>query len=187
MRLKKIGCVLLVMVLTITCFAGCGGNGSEVSAREKRIEQDELIVTIGAEPETGFDATTGGHGSLTKVFFSTLFKRDKQLGWENDLATGYTVSPDKLTWTVTLRKDALFTDGTPVTAEDVAFTYSTAKESGSEIDLTMLESVKAVDDYTVEFKLKRTFSPFIERMAYLGIIPKHAYDENFKDNPMNVR
>jgi peptide/nickel transport system substrate-binding protein len=184
MKLKKIGCVLLVMVLAITCFAGCGGSDSEVSAREGRIEKDELIVAIGAEPETGFDATTGGHGSITRVFFSTLFRRDKQLGWENDLAAGYTVSPDKLTWTVILRKDALFTDGTPVTAEDVAFTYSTAKESGSDIDLTMIENVKAVDDYTVEFKLKRPYSPFIERMAYLGIIPKHAYDENFKDNPI---
>ena len=71
-----------------------------------------------------------------------------------------------------------------VTAEDVAFTYETAKNSGSEIDLTMIDKITAKDDTTIEFKLNRTYSAFMERLAYLGIVPKHAYDENFKDNPV---
>ena len=115
-------------------------SGSETSAavgREERKENDQVIVAIGEEPDTGFDPSTGGHGSITKVFFSTLFMRDKELGWTNDLATGYKVSDDKLTWTVTIRDDAVFTDGSRVTAGDVAFTYSTAKESGSDIDLSI--------------------------------------------------
>ena len=41
---------------------------------------------------------TGGHGLMTKsIFLSSLFKRDKELGMENDLATEYKVSHDKLT------------------------------------------------------------------------------------------
>lgn len=186
MDIKKITAFILILVLASAGLAGCGKSEGEkgISAREKRIANDELIVAIGSEPETGFDSTTGGHGSITKVFFSTLFKRDKELGWANDLATGYRVSDDKLTWTISLRDDALFTDGTKVTAEDVAYTYRTAKDSGSDIDLTMIDSIKAVNDTTVEFKLKRPYSPFIERLAYLGIIPEHAYDENFKDNPV---
>lgn len=192
MKLKKLLALGLAVALSVTSLVGCSQSSSSssnssseaTSKREERIKNDELIVAIGAEPETGFDATTGGHGSLTKVFFSTLFKRDKDLGFENDLATGYKVSDDKLTWTVTIRDDAKFTDGEPVKAEDVAFTYETAKESGSEIDLTMIDSVKVVDDTTVEFKLTRTYSAFMERLAYLGIVPKHAYDENFKDNPI---
>lgn len=184
MKLKKVITLLLVFVLTITCFTACGGSDEKVSAREKRVANSELIVAIGSEPETGFDSTTGGHGSITKVLFSTLFKRNKELGWENDLATGYTVSQDKLTWTVSLREDALFTDGTPVKAEDVVYTYETAKKSGADIDLTMIDSITQVDDKTVAFKLTRTYSPFVERLAYLGIIPKHAHDEKFKDNPI---
>ncbi len=162
-------------------------SGSETSAavgREERKENDQVIVAIGEEPDTGFDPSTGGHGSITKVFFSTLFMRDKELGWTNDLATGYKVSDDKLTWTVTIRDDAVFTDGSKVTAGDVAFTYSTAKESGSDIDLTMIEKIEALDDTTVEFTLNRTYSAFIERLAYLGIVPEAAYDENFKDAPI---
>ncbi|MHC1721850.1 MAG: ABC transporter substrate-binding protein [Aminipila sp.] len=183
MKKRKIMALLLILTLTITCFAGCGKESKE-SARQVRMANDELIVSIGEEPDTGFDATTGSHGSITKVFFSTLFKRDKQLGWTNDLATGYQVSSDKLTWTITLRDDALFTDGTKVKAEDVAYTYQTAKDSGSDIDLTMIDSIKPVNDTTVAFKLTRPYSPFIERLAYLGIVPKHAHDGNFKDNPI---
>ena len=192
MRSKKIIAALLTAVLLLTLFTACGStsNGDKsssnqsVASRETRMSNNELIVAIGEEPATGFDSTTGSHGSLTKLFFSTLFKRDKELGWEGDLATGYTVSEDKLTWTVTLRDDAYFTDGEPVTAQDVAYTYNTAKVSGSDIDLTVIDKVEAVDEKTVAFTLTRVYSPFIERMAYLGIIPEHAHNEGFKDAPI---
>lgn len=157
---------------------------SAFAARDERIANKEVIVAIGSEPETGFDSTTGGHGSITKLVFSTMFARDKELGWVGDLATGYEVSEDRLTWTVTLRDDAAFTDGEKVTAQDVVYTYSTAKESGSDIDLTMIDSIEALNDSQVAFHLTRIYSPFIERLAYLGIIPEHAHDDGFKDAPI---
>lgn len=180
---------ICAVTMMAALLSGCGGSGntggqngdqqsdsgsetSTAAGREARREKNEVIVAIGEEPDTGFDPSTGGHGSITKVFFSTLFKRDKELGWTNDLATGYKVSDDKLTWTVTIRDDAVFTDGSKVTAGDVAFTYSSAKESGSDIDLTMIEEIQAVDNTTVEFTLNRTYSAFIERLAYLGIVPE---------------
>lgn len=182
MILKKIAALLLICALMVTAFAACGG-GTQTSAREQRIINSEIIVAIGSEPESGFDSTTGGHGSITKVLFSTLFKRDSNLGWENDLATGYKVSDDKLTWTVSLR-EAKFTDGTSVKAEDVVYTYETAKNAGADIDLTMIESIKEIDEKTVAFTLTRPYSTFLERLAYLGILPKHAHTESFKDNPI---
>ncbi|MDY2628809.1 MAG: ABC transporter substrate-binding protein [Lachnospiraceae bacterium] len=199
MRKRSIALLCIAMILCCM-FAGCGGNDFKTTdsgeskqqetekipatGRDARKANGEVIVAIGSEPETGFDPSTGGHGSITKVFFSTLFMRDKKLGWTNDLATGYQVSDDKLTWTVTIRDDAYFTDGSKVTAGDVAFTYGTAKESGSDIDLTMIESINVVNDTTVEFKLNRTYSAFIERLAYLGIVPEAAYSDDFKDNPV---
>lgn len=183
MKLKKNIAKLLSMVLLVGALSGCS-NTSSTSGVEQRKENNELVVAVGAEPEAGFDAITGGHGSITKVFFSTLLKRDKELGWENDLAKDYKVSDDKLKWTVTLRDDAKFTDGKPVTAEDVAFTYETTKESSTEIDLTMIKKVEATDDYTVEFTLERPMSTFIEKLGACGIVPKHAYNDSFKDNPI---
>ena len=185
MRLRKIMSLLLIGAMTLSLVA-CGGDKNEDNAAkvQSRKDNNELIVAIGEEPETGFDSTTGGHGSITKLVFSTLFRRDKELGWEGDLATGYEVSEDRLTWTVTIRDDAMFTDGTKVLAEDVAYTYNEAKVSGADIDLTIIDSVEAIDDTTVAFHLTRVYSPFIESMAYLGIVPKHAHDESFKDEPI---
>ena len=169
MKLKKFLAVGVAVMLSVGSLTGCSSSNNAssnekvssnktTSKREERIKNNELIVAIGEEPESGFDATTGGHGSLTKVFFSTLFKRDKELGFENDLATGYKVSDDKLTWTVTIRNDARFTDGEKLTAEDVAFTYETTKKSSTEVDLTMIKEVKAIDDKTVQFTLTRPMS-----------------------------
>ena len=190
MKLKKTMARLLSLVLVMGTLAGCSNTSSSdsdnktKSAVEQRKENNELVVAVGAEPEAGFDAITGGHGSITKVFFSTLMKRDKELGWENDLATNYKVSDDKLTWTVTIRDDVKFTDGEKLTAEDVAFTYETTKKSSTEVDLTMIKEVKAIDDTTVQFTLTRPMSTFVEKLGVCGIVPKHAYDDNFKDNPI---
>lgn len=177
----RVGLTILSMAVL---FTGCSAAPDKTSGREERKQNDALVVAVGSEPEAGFDTTTGGHGSITRVLFSTLFKRDEALGWTNDLATGYTVSEDRLTWTISLREDAYFTDGEPVTAEDVVYTYETAKNSGSEIDLTVIEAITEVDTHTVAFTLNRPYSPFLERMAYLGIVPKHAHHAGFKDAPI---
>lgn len=113
------------MVLLMGTLAGCSNTSNSDSSSdskskskvEQRKENNELVVAVGSEPEGGFDAITGGHGSITKVFFSTLMKRDKELGWEYDLAKEYEVSDDKLTWTVKIRDDVKFTDGEKLTAK----------------------------------------------------------------------
>lgn len=192
MKVKKLISIMISLALTASILGGCSntkteeskGTGTKVVSENSRKSSNELVVAVASEPEEGFDATVGGHGSMTRVLFSTLFKRDKNLGMENDLASSYEVSEDLLTWTVKLREDVLFTDGEKLTSEDVVYTYEKAKESGSSIDLTMLDSVKAIDDYTVAFTLNKPQSTFIEKMAYIGIVPKHAHNENFKDNPI---
>ena len=84
MKFKKVLAMGLAAALCITSLVGCSSNNASsnssssssqecVSKREERKKNNELIVAIGEEPEAGFDATTGGHGSITRVFFSTLF------------------------------------------------------------------------------------------------------------------
>ena len=52
----------------------------------------------------------------------------------NDLAAEYSVSSDGLVWTLKLRRDVKFSDGTPLTATDVVFTYETASKSSSVVN-----------------------------------------------------
>ena len=89
MKLKKKILKLVSMVLVVGMIGGCSNTSSSISSVKERKENNELVVAVASEPEAGFDAISGGHGSITKVFFSTLLKRDKELGWENDLALNF--------------------------------------------------------------------------------------------------
>jgi len=146
--------------------------------------KDELVLAVGTEPEGGFDPTTGWGQYGSPLFQSTLLKRDAKLQLVNDLATTYSVSEDGLEWTVTLRDDVKFSDGEPLTAEDVKFTFETAAKSGSVIDLTNMADVKAPDDRTVVFTLKSPQSTFISLLTTLGIVPEHAYGADYAEHPV---
>lgn len=115
----------------------------------------------------------GRYGS--PLFQSTLLRRDADLAIVEDLATGYEVSDDGLAYTVTLRDDARFTDGEPVTAEDVAYTFRTAATQRGLTDVTVLQEAVAVDDRTVELRLSQPQSTFVNRMITLGMVPAHAH------------
>ncbi|MBQ3575146.1 MAG: ABC transporter substrate-binding protein, partial [Clostridia bacterium] len=142
-----------------------------------------VIIAIGTEPET-LDPTQGwGHGNAP-IVQSTLVRYTADLNFENDLATGYTLSEDGLTWTFTIRDDAYFTDGVQLTAKDVAFTLETAKAAMGAVDLTYMESAEATDDFTVEITLSRPTSIFLNTLASVGIVPEHAYGEDYGRNPI---
>src|SRR5699024_6296154 len=135
--------------------------------------KDELVLAVDGEPEDGFDPTTGWGRYGSPLFQSTLLKYDQDFNIEHDLAENYEVSDDGLTWTVEIRQDSKFSDGEPLTAQDIVFTYETAKNSGSVIDLSNLESVEATDKYTVQFTLKEPQSTFIYQLITTGIVPEH--------------
>ena len=168
-------------------------KGETESSAEKDAEgntaKDEVVVTMPttSEPESGFDPAYGwgaGEHVHEPLIQSTLTVTTKDLKIDMDLATDYSVSEDGMTWTVKIRDDAKFTDGEPVTAEDVAFTYNNCKEKSTVNDFTMLDKAVAVDDTTVEFKMTKPFSISPYTMAIVGIVPEHAYDENYGQNPV---
>ncbi|WP_042121297.1 ABC transporter substrate-binding protein [Paenibacillus senegalensis] len=143
-----------------------------------------LILAIGQEPAEGFDPTTGWGRYGSPLFQSTLLKRDAELSIVNDLASGYEVSDDGREWTVTLRDDVLFSDGQPLTAEDVQYTFETAASSGSVVDLQLLDSVEAVNAHTVRFLLKEAQSTFVDVLITVGIVPKHAHGPDYSRHPV---
>lgn len=146
--------------------------------------RDSVVIAMGttSEPESGFDPAFGwgaGEHVHEPLIQSTLTVTNTDLTVGYDLAEEYSVSEDGLTWTVTIRDDAVFTDGEALTALDVAFTYNTVKQSSSVNDFTMLDYAEGVDDTTVLFHMVRPFSIWPYTMAIVGIVPKHAYDSAF--------
>lgn len=147
-------------------------------------DQSQITLAIGGEEEEGYDPTLGWGRYGSPLFQSTLLRRDQDLNIVNDLATGYSVSEDGLVWTVTIREDAVFTDGEAVTAEDVAYTFNTAAQSAGLTDVTVLDEAVVVDDFTVELRLSEAQSTFINRLVTLGIVPEHAHGEDYARNPI---
>ena len=109
------------------------------------------------------------------------------------LAESWEVSEDGLQYTFHLR-DAQFSDGSPVTAEDVVFSFLRLRDQEDSAYNSMfqvIETVEAVDEKTVVFTLEYPAAPFLGsvEMFNAGIVPKAAVetmgDEAFAQNPVS--
>jgi len=167
----------------VVLMAGCGA-GTVPSSNSGGEAPAELKLAVRGESEDGYDPTLGWGRYGSPLFQSTLLRRNADLEIVNDLATGYEVSDDGLVWTVRLRDDATFTDGTPVTAKDVAYTFTTASRSGGLTDVTVLDTATEVDEYAVELRLKQPQSTFLNRLITLGIVPAHLHGDGYARNPV---
>lgn len=197
---RKIISILCAGCLAVGLLSGCSQSGtdkttetaqnSEAASGGKTVtEKDSVVVTMptSSEPESGFDPAYGwgaGEHVHEPLIQSTLTTTTTDLKIEKDLATDYSSSEDGLIWTVKIRDNVKFTDGEPLTAADVAFTYNNVKEKSTVNDFTMLKEAVAVDDTTVEFHMETPFSIWPYTMAIVGIVPEHAYDENYGQHPV---
>ena len=179
----------LFLLLALSLLAGCQhrpvGNFSPEPGTSKPLT---VVLPTTAEPAAGFDPAFGwgaGEHVHEPLIQSTLTVTNADLTIGYDLADSMEVSGDGLTWTVKIRDDVKFTDGEPLTAEDVAFTYNTVKAASSVSDFTMLDYAEAADGTTVLFHMTRPFSIWPYTMAITGILPEHSYDPaSYGANPI---
>jgi len=136
---------------------------------------------------------------VTSVIFASLVTTDKQGKPIPDLAEKWDVSSDQLTYTFHLRKDLKFSDGSPLTADDVAFTLSLlhdkAYEGGDDISqyaikggkeykegkATSIEGIQVVDPQTIKITTEKVNS---QALIALGgpVLSKAYYGKEYKQN-----
>jgi peptide/nickel transport system substrate-binding protein len=165
------------IILLAAALALCPATGAMAQKDKDTVvismDDGNTNTTVGFDPVQGWGSGEHTHDPL---FQSTLLITNDDITIGYDLATEYSISPDGLTWTFKIRDDVKFTDGHPLTASDVAFTYNSARKQAIEADLSMIADVTAPDDTTVVFKLSRPYSPFAYIAAVVGIVPEHLYD-----------
>ena len=170
--------------------SACTSASSDAETTASSVDTAQVIVAMDteSEPAAGFDPLVAwgcGEHVHEPLIQSTLIATDENLEFVNDLATEYSCSDDGLTWYFSIRDDVSFTDGEPLTASDVAFTINSIINSeSSQADLTMVSEAVAIDDTHVELYMNKPYNALLYTLAVLGIVPEHAYDENYGANPI---
>lgn len=216
MNKLKITALFAVLIITLV-MTGCGGKTTQQNTNNNQqtteipavdtataVSGDWLIIREMSDPEK-LNPIVSNDASATEIcsyIFESLLAQDK-ITYEliPSLAAMPEISPDNLTYTFTLNKNAKFSDGKPVTANDVIFTLKTIKnpfvdDAALRNYFEMVEKAEMVDgdQYKVKFTLTKPNWRGLYTLASFQVLPKHVLDpgnvtdkfnwDEFKD--MNV-
>lgn len=117
MKLKKIISIVLCFIISLLCFIGCGSDEAYV-----------LYFELDSSPQTLDPQLVNGKSEelLVKNLFEGLMRENSNGEIVNGAASNYSVSDDGKTYTFTLRKDAKWSDGKALKAEDFVFAFERA-------------------------------------------------------------
>lgn len=161
-------------------------------------EESTQVAEPTPEPSSGGTYTEGVVGSISRLnpllaiynpvdrdisqlLFSSLIHFDSKGLPQPELAESWGISRNGKIYNFSLRKDAVWHDGTPVTSEDIAFTIDLlrSEEFPTWPDLkTFWEGaeVQVLDDHNLQFRLPEPFSPFLDYLNF-GILPSHILSD----------
>jgi peptide/nickel transport system substrate-binding protein len=170
-----------VALAAATCLAAaaCSSSGGSSSGSTNR------VFTIGTQNQLEhldpFDYFTPMDYSVGQMIYPALDQWTSAAQPAPDLAKSWTHSPTGSTWTFYLYPNAKWSDGKPITASDVAFTFATIlkyKATYAAIDdlyITGLTSVVATNPTTVVFHFSSPNAGFLSYIPNIPILPQHAW------------
>lgn len=162
----------LIMIVALAALAGCAQDKG-TSADAPPIKQ--LVYGMNTEIEK-VNPVLDESQEIDTLLFRGLTKPDKDNQVTPDLAESWEISDDQLSYTFTLRQDATWQDGEPVTAKDVKFTFDQIQnpETNTPIsgEFNEIASVEIVSDFEVKMTLHRPFPPLLDKLK-IGIVPEH--------------
>ncbi|MEZ4734115.1 MAG: ABC transporter substrate-binding protein [Caldilineaceae bacterium] len=135
---------------------------------------------VSFHPYLTTDTASSGYQGM--VYSGALLRLDENtLEYIPNMAESYTISEDGLTFTFNLRQGMLWSDGTPITAQDFQWTYDQVTNPDNEFpylsQLSFIESYEALDDYTLQIKIGEIYAPALGQMSGLITpLPKHIWE-----------
>ena len=155
MRKPAVSTAVAVLSALLILVAGCS-TGQRVDLGDGA---GNLIAAIAGEPDQLDPHKTSAYFSFEVLenIYDTLVEPDENLEMQPALAQSWQVSPDQLTWTFRLRPGVTFHDGSPLTADDVVFSYRRIiDEELTNVDkFSAVTDVTAPDPLTVVIRLER--------------------------------
>ena len=207
--MKRFARTAVVFAAAIFCFSGCGKKAATpekstashalpdpplLADCQPGIPGGRLVLSTFADPKT-FNPITANESSSLEIYrlmFTPLLGFDPfTQGVEPGLAESWTNSPDGKTWTFKLRKNLHWSDGAPITADDVVFTCNDLIYN-TNINPVMADALRVdgknftvtkLDDLTVQVVTPEIYAPFLESFgAGVLIMPKHILEKSVADN-----
>jgi peptide/nickel transport system substrate-binding protein len=190
---------LFVLLLTacVLVLAGCGKPGDARPDTGRSLPPSPLVAkcepgrpggrfviahALGPNTFNPLFATNNAADGITRLLFSSLVNMDAATQEPGPgLAESWSVAADQKTWTFNLRKGVRWSDGQPLTAADVAFTWNEImyepEYNRISFDLFRIGgrkfAVSKVDDFTVRVVTPEVFAPFVEFFGGVPILPEH--------------
>ena len=169
--------------------SACGTSSTGTSDQAKN--GGTLIWALDSDADTlnPFVASTLPDFTALSFIFPNLYSADKNLNVIPDLADGMpSVSSDGTVWTVKIKKNGKWSDGTPITADDLIATQKLQAAPTLDTDYTYdwskLKTIEKVDTYTVKYTLTEPFAPFLATNLTGYVAPAEVYG---KMDPAKVR
>ena len=195
-----------VVVALAACAPSDNGNGApeegaaDADGESQGSADPDGTIRAGISYElgtNGYDPMTTSAALTVAVNWHTLeglTELDPATGEPyNALAADGLEEVDETTYTATLRDGAVFHDGTPVTADDVVFSFDRVLDPDNNSlysqFIPFIESVDAIDDTTVQLNLEYPVGVLEERVAVVKIVPQAAVEEDldaFDANPIGT-
>jgi peptide/nickel transport system substrate-binding protein len=165
--------------------AALPGGGEARDAGTLVVSQSSDTLTLDASMDTSPISL-----NLFKNIYDQLTDIANDGSVAPQLATSWQSSPDATVWTFTIHTDAKFHDGSPVTADDVVWSFQKIMgdaKSPVQAYLTSVKTVEKVADDKVRFTLNAPFAPFDRQVSLISILPRRIYEErgaSFAQSPV---
>jgi peptide/nickel transport system substrate-binding protein len=182
---KLLFCLVLVLGLSATALAQEPGSGGPII--EGNISGSANIGSFNPIRCSGTDCQR-----IYGLMFPSIVGLNPETGQFTEpgemapgsLATNWTVSEDGLEYTFTLRDDIAWTDGTPITAGDMKFTYDAIASGEVESDFTgyvdaLITAVDVIDDQTIKFTMASPTCNALGVIAAVYPLPAHYFENDY--------
>lgn len=189
----------IVLTLAALVLAACGSGSApagDATAPTGAATSDGGIVEGGifrvgyTDPPDGISPFVGSNQVSYVIFqemYPALVQYDENYDIVGDWAESWTVSDDGRTYTFTLRPGA-WSDGTPLTVDDAVWTFETVLAYADGATGLMagyiegVESVRAVDDRTLEVVYAEPTATALAKLQPFYILPRHFFEPNLGEN-----
>lgn len=221
--MKKLISMLLMLAMVISLAVGCAPEAPQPGNNEPAANNEPAQNNTPAESNTPVAepapaATNGGGGTLivratsdpmnwnpsmladdgfyaaAQNMFHRLTKLDQSKNAIPDAAESWDVSEDGMVITWHLKQGITWSDGEPLTAEDVKYTFDYIKATSTTYfysSMAIVDSIEVVDDYTCVFNLNTPDMSFVARIGWYAtfIMPEHVFntgDGVWENNPAST-